>query len=240
MGSDEKAGTEAEAGTGQGASQDGAGPIVERIVVGMLAANCYLVACPETRETLVIDPGAEPERILARLRERGLHVMFIMHTHGHFDHVGGTEAVLAGLATPVPVAASPKDAYLYTRAARATGGPYGYAVPEELCVPDVELHDGDEVRAGTVALRVIETPGHTPGSLSLVYGERLVFAGDTLFRRGIGRTDLPGGDEDAIYESILTRLYALPAAMRVYPGHGEATTIGEERRGNPFVQAERE
>ena len=215
-------------------------PLIERIPVGMLEANCYLVTCPKTRETLVIDPGAEPERILARIRERALRVVSIVHTHGHFDHISGTEAVHAGLPAPAPVAASPKDAYLYSRAAREFGAPYGYPLPELMTTPEVELGDGNEVRAGTVALRVVETPGHTPGSLSLVYGETLVFSGDTLFRRGIGRTDLPGGDEDAIYESILSQLYTLPMGMVVYPGHGAATTIGEERSGNPFVQAARE
>lgn len=213
-------------------------PIIERIAVGMLEANCYLVTCPRTRETLVIDPGTEPERILSRLRERQLRVVSIVHTHGHFDHISGTEAVLAGLPAPVPVAASPKDAYLYTREARAFGAPYGYALPERMVAPDVDLSDGDELRTGDVTLRVIETPGHTPGSLSLVSSNLLVLSGDTLFRRGIGRTDLPGGDEDAIYESIVTRLYTLPPAMLVYPGHGDPSTIGEERRGNPFVQAD--
>lgn len=213
------------------------GPVIERIAVGMLEANCYLVTCPETRETLVIDPGAEPERILSRIRARKLRVVSIVHTHGHFDHISGTEAVLAELPDALPVAASQKDAYLYSREARAMGTPYGYPLPEPLMTPDRELRDGDEVRAGTVALRVVETPGHTPGSLSLVYADAVVFSGDTLFRRGIGRTDLPGGDEDAIYESILSRLYMLPPGMVAYPGHGEATTIGEERRGNPFVQA---
>lgn len=211
-------------------------PVIERIAVGPLAANCYLVTCPETRETLVIDPGAEPERILARVRERGLRVVSIVHTHGHFDHINGTEAVLAGLPAAVPVAASPKDAYLYAPAGRGQGALYGYPLPERLVTPDVNLGDGDVVRAGTVALRVVETPGHTPGSLSLVCGETLVFSGDTLFRRGIGRFDLPGGDEEAIYESILRRLYPLSEAMVVYPGHKEATTIGEERHGNPIVQ----
>lgn len=212
-------------------------PIIERLTVGMLEANCYLVTCPKTRETAVIDPGAEPERILSRVRERELRVVSIVHTHGHFDHIGATEAVHAGLASPVPVAASPRDAFLYHREARAFGVPYEYPLPGHLMTPDVDLRDGDDVVVGTITLRVIETPGHTPGSLSLAYSDRLVLSGDTLFRRGIGRTDLPGGDEDAIYESILSRLYTLPNAMLVYPGHGEATVIGEERRGNPFVQA---
>jgi hydroxyacylglutathione hydrolase len=214
-------------------------PVIEGLPVGMLEANCYLVTCPETRQTVIVDPGAEPERILERVRVRGLEVVSILHTHGHFDHISATEAVRAGLPRAVPVAAHPEDRYLYAPAARAMGAPYGYALPGAPIEPEVTLRDGDEVPVGTLRLRVVHTPGHTPGSLSVICGPRDILSGDTLFRRGIGRTDLPGGDEDALYESILTRLYTLPPEMRVYPGHGPATTIGEERRGNPFVQADK-
>ena len=212
-------------------------PRIEVIPTGMIQANCYLVTCPATNETMIVDPGAEAERILKRVRERSLIVASILHTHGHFDHIGATEAVLTGLERPVPVSAHPSDAYLYDRIAREMGVPYGYAAPETLATPDVSLADGDELRVGELRLRVIATPGHTPGSVSLICGSRCIFSGDTLFRRGIGRTDLPGGDEEAIYDSILTRLYPLAPELVVYPGHGSATTIGEERDLNPFVQA---
>jgi glyoxylase-like metal-dependent hydrolase (beta-lactamase superfamily II) len=217
-------------------SGEQAAPLIERIPVGALEANCYLVTCPETRETVVIDPGAEAEHILARIRALGVPVAIIVHTHGHFDHISATEALQAGLPRAVPLAAHPADAYLYEPTARAMGSQFGYPLPGALALPDVELRDGGEVRVGTLRLRVVQTPGHTPGSVSLVCGDACVFSGDTLFRRGIGRTDLPGGDEDAIYESILTRLYTLPPGLAVYPGHGAATTIGEERSSNPFVQ----
>lgn len=225
-------------GEGQEQGQGQPEPVITTLAVGALAANCYLVTCPTTRQTLVIDPGAEAERILAEIAAREAQVIGILHTHGHFDHIGATEAVLAGLATPVFVAAHPADAYLYERAAREMAVGFGYPLPETLTLPDRALNEGDEVAVGALRLRVITMPGHTPGSVSLLCGETCVFSGDTLFRRGIGRTDLPGGDEDAIYESILTRLYPLPDTLAVYPGHGPATTIGEERRGNPFVQAE--
>ena len=218
----------------------GVAPIVETIDVGALEANCYLVRCPRTSQMLVIDPGAEADVILRRIAERGGRVVSILHTHGHFDHIGATEAVLAGLPERVPLLAHPADAYLYEAVARSFGVPYGYELPKTPVLPDKQLDDGDEVRVGALRLEVVHTPGHTPGSISLVCGDVCVFSGDTLFRRGIGRTDLPGGDEDAIYESILTRLYPLPAALVVYPGHGPATTIGEERRENPFVQAAQE
>ena len=220
----------------------GDGSIIEGFAVGALAANCYLIVCPETDAALVVDPGDEAERILARIRERGVTVARILHTHGHFDHISATEALLVGLETPVPLLAHPADAYLYTREARGWGEQFGYPLPERLVAPDSTITDGSSVEVGTLKLRVIATPGHTPGSVSLFYEPEnatagaWLLSGDTLFRRGIGRTDLPGGDEDAIYESILTRLYPLPADTLVYPGHGAPTTIGEERRANPFVR----
>ena len=217
----------------------GDGSIIEGFAVGALAANCYLIVCPETDAALVVDPGDEAERILARIRERGVTVARILHTHGHFDHISATEALLVGLETPVPLLAHPADAYLYTREARGWGEQFGYPLPERLVAPDSTITDGSSVEVGTLQLRVIATPGHTPGSVSLLYEPEngaWLLSGDTLFRRGIGRTDLPGGDEDAIYESIQARLYPLPAETLVYPGHGEPTTIGEERRANPFVR----
>ncbi len=229
--------------------------LIEGFAVGELDANCYLIVCPRTRAAMVVDPGTEAERILARIRDRGVTVVKILHTHGHFDHISATEALLAGLDAPVPVLAHPADSYLYSREARSWGVQFGYPLPESLSLPDSTITDGMLIEVGTLRLRVIATPGHTPGSICLFYEPRdagdasdasagaeeahegaWLLSGDTLFRRGIGRTVLPGGDEDAIYESILTRLYPLPADLLVFPGHGGATTIGEERRMNPFVR----
>ncbi|HEU5439891.1 MAG TPA: MBL fold metallo-hydrolase [Ktedonobacterales bacterium] len=212
-------------------------PVIAAIPNGAIEANCYVVVCPSTREAMVVDPGAEAGRILAEIARMGARVTRIVHTHGHFDHIGATEGVLAGLPERVPVAAHPADAYLYSPEARAMGAVFGYPPPEQPVLPDEELRDTAELAVGSLRFEVVATPGHTPGSVSLLYGDVLL-SGDTLFRRGIGRTDLPGGDEEAIYESILTRLYPLPAATRVLPGHGPETTIGQERRLNPFVQAE--
>jgi hydroxyacylglutathione hydrolase len=210
-------------------------PQIERITVGALEANCYLVICPQTREALLVDPGAEPENILAAGAKSGAQVKMVLHTHGHFDHIGATEAVLAGLPASTPLAAHPADAYLYEAENRALGAMFGYPLPETLALPDVTLAQGQTLEIGTLRIEVLHTRGHTPGSICLIVGGDCL-SGDTLFRRGIGRTDLLGGDEEAIYESIATRLYPLPAETRVYPGHGEATTIGEERRLNPFVR----
>lgn len=213
-------------------------PRIEAVPVGALQANCYVLTCPNTNACLIVDPGAEPETILTRIKAAGGDVTAIVHTHGHFDHISATEAVLSALPRTVPVLAHPADAYLYDRQARAMGAAFGYPLPDTPAMPDVELTDGGEVAFGDVRLRVICTPGHTPGSVSLICGDSFVLSGDTLFHRGIGRTDLPGGDEDALYASIADRLYALPEALMVYPGHGRTTSIGEERRLNPFVQAE--
>jgi glyoxylase-like metal-dependent hydrolase (beta-lactamase superfamily II) len=210
-------------------------PQIERITVGALEANCYLVLCPETHEALLVDPGAEPEQILAAIGSAGAQITMILHSHGHFDHIGATEAILASLSRSIPLAAHPADAYLYKPENREMGALFGYSLPQRPATPDVALADGQTLEIGTLRLNVLHTPGHTPGSICLVVGDSCL-SGDTLFRRGVGRTDLLGGDEEAIYESIATRLYPLHEETLVYPGHGEATTIGEERRLNPFVR----
>jgi glyoxylase-like metal-dependent hydrolase (beta-lactamase superfamily II) len=211
-------------------------PLIECIPNGLLAANCYIVACPRTRQAALVDPGAEPQRILHQVESLGVTVAIVVHTHGHFDHIGATETVLAGLPARVPLAAHPADAYLYQPQMRQLGIAFGYPLPEMQLEPDLELVEGGKVEVGDLRLHVLHTPGHTPGSVSLWCAPWWILTGDTLFRRGIGRTDLPGGDEDAIYDSIATRLYPLPSDLVVYPGHGDPTTIGEERQSNPFVR----
>lgn len=209
--------------------------LVACVSVGALDANCYLVTCPLTHSTLVIDPGADVERILARLAKADPTTVAVLHTHGHFDHISATEAMLATLPAGTTLAAHPADRYLYAREQRAVGSHFGYPLPDRLALPDVDVQDTAIVEVGALRLEVIHTPGHTPGSISLLCGDML-FAGDTLFHRGIGRTDLLGGDEEAIIESIVTRLYTLAPDVRVFPGHGPATSIDEERRLNPFVR----
>lgn len=212
------------------------GPTLERLVVGAIEANCYLIVDPETKDAVIIDPGDQADSILATLKRLHAHAIGVIHTHGHFDHISATERVLEGLGEQTPLYAHLADTYLYERNARLMGAPFGYPVPDHLATPTQPLRDCMTIPVGGFELEVIHTPGHTPGSVSLICAGRFVISGDTLFRRGIGRTDLPGGDEDAIYESILTRLYPLPGELAVFPGHGEATTIAEERRSNPFVQ----
>ncbi len=224
--------------TREGMSSEGRGraPIIEALPVGALQANCYLLQCPATHQAVIIDPGDEAERILSRVPVNGAQITHIIHTHGHFDHISATEQVLAGLSADVALAAHPADAYLYGAEAMAIAAAFDYPAPVNRAMPQVTLDEGAELEVGTLRLRVLHTPGHTPGGICLLVEPWCVFSGDTLFKRGIGRTDLEGGDEDALYASIERRLYPLNPALTVYPGHGPSTTIGEERRLNPFVR----
>lgn len=204
---------------------------VRTVVVGMLETNCYLVSCTETREAVVIDPGDDGERILRAAEEAGLTVRLIVDTHAHFDHVGANGAVRD--ATGAPIAIHRLDARTLTLPVQIRGLRLGGTVSPPA---DRLLEDGEEIAVGRESLQVLHTPGHTPGGISLYHaGEPLVFSGDALFQLGVGRTDLPGGDYDALMRSIRGRLFALPEATTVYPGHGPTTTIGTERAGNPYV-----
>jgi len=203
------------------------------LTVGPLATNCYIAACPETREAVIIDPGWDPHQILAVVRALDLKVRYVVNTHAHWDHIGANGAVVA--ATGAPLALHPADRPLLE--ARGGAAWWGIPVPPSP-PPDRELQEGEVLEVGTLRFHVLFTPGHTPGHISLYEPEvGVVFDGDVLFARGIGRTDLPGGDYETLMRSIRERLLTLPDATRVYPGHGPWTTIGEERAANPFLQA---
>jgi len=187
--------------------------------VGMLLTNCYLVGQVETREALVIDPGtdreSEAKKILKEIESDGFKIKYIVNTHGHPDHTGGNK--IFSEATGAPILIHEYDASMLK-------GPFA----------DKILQDGDSVQAGGIVLRVLHTPGHSSGSISSVCND-VVFTGDTLFAGSIGRYDLPGGSLKEIKNS-LKKLMTLPDHLKVYPGHGSASTIGEERRSNPFLQ----
>jgi glyoxylase-like metal-dependent hydrolase (beta-lactamase superfamily II) len=204
--------------------------IIHKLAVGPIMANCFIVGCEESREAAVIDPGAEVPRILEAVEKAQLSVKVIINTHGHFDHVGGNRALKAH--TGAPLLIHPLDAPMLSRLAEMAGA-FGMR-SENSPPPDRMVEDGDIIAVGRLTLEVIHTPGHTPGGISLAAPGR-VFVGDTLFQGSIGRTDFPGGDFDALLQSIRTRLFPLGDEVTVYTGHGPETVLGQEKRFNPFV-----
>lgn len=207
---------------------------VESFPVGPLGCTCSIVADLTAKKAIVIDPGGDLEAIHARLAALEVSVEAIVHTHTHFDHVGDT----AGLqrATGAVAQIHEADRFLYDLLP-VQAALFGFAPPPPAEI-DGSLRDGVTVRAGSLELAVLHTPGHTPGSCSFVLhgGESpRVFTGDTLFRGGVGRTDLWGGDQSALLRSIHGKLLTLPDDAVVIAGHGPPTTIAHERRRNPFL-----
>ncbi len=207
------------------------GLTVRMLTVGLLQTNCYVASCEETKDAIVIDPGGDAEAILRAVEADGLTVRLIVDTHAHFDHVTANAAVQK--ATGAPIAIGRLDAGTLARPVQI----FGLMMSGPASPPAGRLlDDGDEVAVGKESLRVLFTPGHTPGGISLYYAPQpLVFSGDSLFSMGIGRTDFWGGDYGTLIRSIRDRLFTLPDATVVYPGHGPTTTIGEEKAGNPFL-----
>jgi glyoxylase-like metal-dependent hydrolase (beta-lactamase superfamily II) len=210
-----------------------AGPLVETFPVGPLQCNCTILADPVSREAVVIDPGGEPERILRALEDAKLTAVALLHTHAHLDHITASRAVKE--ATGAPIRLHPADRPLYD-ALPEQAAFFGLRAEAPL-PPDAPLKDGEKIRFGPYTLRTIHTPGHTPGSTCFVLEGHppILFAGDTLFRRSIGRTDLWGGDTEAILASIREKLFQLEGDVAVVCGHGPSTTIDEEKRLNPFA-----
>jgi glyoxylase-like metal-dependent hydrolase (beta-lactamase superfamily II) len=206
--------------------------LVESFPVGPLKCNCSIIACPQTREAAVIDPGGDPEAIIEALKKHGLTCKYLLHTHAHFDHILGARAVKE--ATGAKICLNQGDQWLYENLAKQ-GSLFGFQTTEPLPV-DRYLNDQEDVEIGQIKASVIHTPGHTPGSLcfSLESKDSVLFAGDTLFHRSIGRTDLWGGSFEQIIASISQRLFKLDDSTLVVPGHGPETTIWEEKRENPF------
>lgn len=204
--------------------------IIKSLTVGPIMANCYILGCEETNAAAVIDPGDDVDRILESLAESGLTLQLILNTHGHFDHVGGNRKLKAATGADILIHADDAPMLAQLKAAAAAFG----LASDDSPPPDRLLRDGDTVSFGRIALQVLHTPGHSPGGIALYYGDS-VFVGDTLFAGSIGRTDLPGGDFDTLEQSIHRKLFALPENVTVYPGHMGITTIGQEKRSNPFV-----
>ncbi len=204
--------------------------IIKKLSVGRLQTNCYIVGCEDTKEGAIIDPGGDAKRILAEVERLGLEIKYVINTHGHFDHTLANKEVVE--ATGAPLVIHSADAPMLTKG----GGALFFGLMGKASPPaDVILDEGQVLTVGQIELQVLHTPGHSPGSVCL-YSEKegVLFDGDVLFNMGVGRYDLPGSDGSALRES-LERLLALPDETTVYPGHGPATTIGRERRGNPFL-----
>jgi len=202
----------------------------ELVVVGALETNCYLVYDEETRECAVIDPGADPEKIISTIAELELKPVIVLNTHGHVDHIGANSDIVQKYAIPLAMHAADTGMLQvsdYIELSLLLGARNSPA-------PDRLLAEGDEVAVGRSSLRVIHTPGHTPGSIGFVHGGFL-FSGDTLFCGGVGRTDLPGGSWKDLERSIRERILTLPEETVVLPGHGPHTTVEQERSSNPFL-----
>ncbi len=207
--------------------------ILETFAVGPLQCNCTILGDEQAHEAIVIDPGDEVGRIHRRLTELGLKLKQILVTHAHIDHVGG--ALRLKRLTGAPILLNENDLPLL-QMMDAQAAWLGIQTPDT-APPDESLTDGMFVGLDSHPAQVLHTPGHTQGSVSLHFVPlKMVIAGDTLFAGSIGRTDLPGGDFDQIIDSIESRLLALPDETKVIPGHGPITTIGNERRTNPFLR----
>jgi len=199
------------------------------IKVGPWETNCYLVTPKGGEESMIIDPGAEPERILSQVR--GLNVRYIINTHGHSDHIGANRAIKEVSGAKILIHRDDASMLTYPRENLSL------LWSQEITSPPADrlLEGGEKIRLDGISWKVIHTPGHSPGGISLL-GDNWLFSGDTLFARSVGRTDLPGSSWEVLLESIRKNFLTLDDHVIVYPGHGPSTTIGEERRWNPFLQ----
>lgn len=205
-----------------------------KLIVGPLQTNCYILACKKSKEAIVIDPGGEKEVeiIINDLKENNLNLRYIINTHGHIDHILGNKLLKESTQASLLIHQLDADSLL-----QEINEKFSIFLGKEVSSPSPDrfLVDGEEINLGSLKLKVIHTPGHTPGGISLLVKE-VIFTGDSLFAGGIGRTDLPGGSYFDLLNSIKERLLVLDDAITIYPGHGPASTIGWERKNNPFLK----
>jgi len=203
----------------------------ETLVVGALETNCYLVYCEETRDGAVVDPGADAEKIFKAIERAGIRPVILINTHGHIDHIGANKDIKDKYGISLIIHEKDKEML-------AMGQQSELSIilgAKESPKPDEFLNEGDDIKIGNSSLKVIHTPGHSQGSVCLL-GEDFLLAGDTLFKMGVGRTDLPGGSWEELERSIRSRIFTLPEDITVLPGHGPSTTVGREKNANPFIR----
>lgn len=204
--------------------------MIEKIVVGKFQVNCYMMMCDETKEAIIVDPGAQAEIIDRVVKKHGAQVKYIVLTHGHGDHIGAVEALKEKY--NVPIVASEDESEMlenpdFNESIRICDGPISIQA-------DKYIRDNDVIKFGKKSMKFIKTPGHTFGGMCILVDNDL-FTGDTLFNRSVGRTDLYGGSEQTLISSIVFKLFKLADKTNVYPGHGPKSTIGYERKNNPYV-----
>ena len=207
--------------------------MVKTLVVGSFTANCYIVGSSSTSKGMIIDPGAEAPTILRTVQQMGLSISLIVATHAHIDHVGALRAVQEKTGAHFALHEAEKGLLLTAPMRMLTS--LGISPVKSPPRPDRLLKDGDHIDIGDLHFKVLYTPGHSAGGICLS-GHGVVFSGDTLFNLGIGRTDFPGMSYKRLLKSIHEKLMVLPDETTVYPGHGPPTTVGNERRGNPFLR----
>lgn len=205
--------------------------IIKSLAVGAIQANCFILGDEKTKKAVLIDPGGDASRILKAVNDLKLDVVAILLTHGHFDHVEAMGEVQKALGAPTccHAAAAPM-----IKKVSDQGSLFGMHV-NPVPLPEKFLEDGDDVAFGELSLHVVHTPGHSQGSLSYIIDGN-VFVGDLIFAGSIGRTDLSGGNFDTLIDSVKNRIFTLPDETVIHPGHGPSTTVGAEKRTNPFFR----